>query len=256
MGDLRGVFRNLCQLPVTPPNPETQGKITAKFLPAQKCLLAGSIQTDINESLLVLTSMPSLQPLLAFTLLLAYFALHSLLAADKLKEWFSQRTGANFRYYRLIYNVLAGVLLIVLLYWMAIWPTKPMFEKNAWTNGAAVVLLATGCWLVVGSLRQYDLGEFTGIRQITQKNATPNHSSLNVSGFNALVRHPLYLGIILSLVGLFLVWSKISALLLLLSVLVYLPFGIHFEEKKLRRQFGQAYLEYEKRVKRLIPWVW
>ncbi len=38
--------------------------------------------------------------------------------------------------------------------------------------------------------------------------------------------------------------------------MVYLPFGIHFEEKKLRRQFGQAYLEYEKQVKRLIPGIW
>jgi protein-S-isoprenylcysteine O-methyltransferase Ste14 len=130
------------------------------------------------------------------------------------------------------------------------------FEKNVGTYGAAILLLILGAGLIIGSLRQYDLGEFTGIQQIQQKNTPPSHSSLNTSGLNAIVRHPLYLGTILLLFGLLLVFPKISALLLLSSVLVYLPFGIHFEEKKLRGQFGQAYIDYQKRVKRLIPGVW
>jgi protein-S-isoprenylcysteine O-methyltransferase Ste14 len=200
--------------------------------------------------------MLNLQPFLAFTLLLAYFALHSLLAADKVKAWFSSRIGTGFRYYRLIYNILAGMLLILLLGWMAKWPPKPLFETNLWTQGAALVLLCIGIWLTVGSLLRYDLGEFTGIQQIMQKNSSPNHSSLNISGFNAWVRHPLYLGTILVLIGLFLFFPTLSALLLLCSVLVYLPFGIHYEEKKLILQFGQEYLEYSRRVKRLIPGVW
>jgi methanethiol S-methyltransferase len=200
--------------------------------------------------------MPNLQPLLAFTLLLAYFALHSLLAADGVKAWFSSRIGTGFRYYRLIYNILAGVLLVLLLGWMASWSPKPLFEKSIWTKGAALVLLGIGLWLTLGSLLRYDLGEFTGIQQIRQKNSPPNHSSLNISGFNAWVRHPLYLGTILVLIGLFLFFPNLSALLLLCSVLVYLPFGIHLEEKKLVLQFGQEYLEYSKRVKRLIPKVW
>jgi protein-S-isoprenylcysteine O-methyltransferase Ste14 len=200
--------------------------------------------------------MPKLQLLLAFTLLLAYFALHSLLAADRVKAWFSGRSGAGFRYYRLIYNILAGVLLVLILGWMAKWPPKPLFETNLWTQGAALVLFCIGIWLTVGSLLRYDLGEFTGIQQIRQKNSLPNHSSLNISGFNAWVRHPLYLGMILVLTGLFLFFPTLSALLLLCSVLVYLPFGIYFEEKKLILQFGQEYLEYSKRVKRLVPWVW
>ena len=193
---------------------------------------------------------------LAFTLLLAYFALHSVLAADSVKTWFAARLGANVRYYRLAYNVMATLLLLILLYWLAGWADGFLFKKNAWTNAVAFVLLAVGAWLSIGSLWQYDLGEFTGIQQLQQKNSPPNQCSLNTIGFNAIVRHPLYLGLILVLLGVFLFYPKMSALLLLASVLVYLPFGIYLEEKKLRRVFGQAYLDYEKLVKCLIPGIW
>lgn len=198
----------------------------------------------------------AIQYVLAFSLLLLYFAMHSVLAADPVKAWFAARTGRNFRYYRLIYNGLALVLLLFLLRWMSGWEVHDLFAGNIWTKGAALLLLLFGAWLVAGSLWQYDLGEFSGIQQLQQENAAAQHSSLNTSGFNAFVRHPLYLGTILLLVGNFLIFPKPSALLILLSVLVYLPFGIYFEEKKLRRQFGQAYLDYEKRVNCLIPGLW
>ena len=88
------------------------------------------------------------------------------------------------------------------------------------------------------------------------KESVPNHSQLSTQGFNALVRHPLYLGLLLLLLGWFLISPGLLVLVLLGSVLVYLPFGIYFEELKLKRQFGQAYLDYTKRVKCLIPGLW
>jgi protein-S-isoprenylcysteine O-methyltransferase Ste14 len=200
--------------------------------------------------------MPSHDHLLAFALLLAYFALHSVLAADRVKTWLSSRLGSHARFYRLAYNFLSTVLLLLLLGWMFSWPEGYLLEKNVWTKGAAFVFLTSGILLGIGALRQYDLGEFMGLQQIQPNKAPADHNTLNTSGLNALVRHPLYLATLLILLGFFLVSPKMSALLLLLSVLVYLPVGIYFEEKKLRRQFGQAYLDYEKRVQRLLPGVW
>ncbi len=194
--------------------------------------------------------------LLAFVLLLAYFALHSLLAADHVKNWFAARLGSRFRFYRLMYNVLAAVLLVVLLRWMAMSEAVYLFEKNLWSNGAALLLMALGGGIAFVSLRNYDMGEFTGFQQLLQHNPAPSHSQLNTSGLNAMVRHPLYLGTLLLLLGMFLLYPKTSSLILLASVVVYLPFGIYFEEKKLRSQFGQAYLDYSKRVKCLIPGLW
>lgn len=192
---------------------------------------------------------------LAFALLLAYFALHSLLAADHVKNWFEARLGSRFRFYRLMYNVLAAVLLVVLLRWMAGGEAVYLFEKNLWTNGAALILLALGGGIAVISLSHYNMGEFMGFQQLQQTKAALNYSALNTTGLNAIVRHPLYLGTILLLLGLFLFYPKMSSLLFLASVLVYLPLGIYFEEKKLRRQFGKAYADYAKRVKCLIPFL-
>lgn len=196
------------------------------------------------------------QALLAFILLLVYFALHSVLAADAVKTWLSNRLGRSYRFYRLLYNLLAAVLLGGLLYWMGQWPEYALFGTNAWTMFAAGLLLATGAWIGLGSLLQYDLSEFTGLQAFQAKDTSPNHSQLNTKGFNALVRHPLYLGLLLLLLGWFLIFPGLSVLVLLGSVLVYLPFGIYFEELKLKRQFGQAYLDYAKRVKCLIPGLW
>ncbi|MCC6410697.1 MAG: DUF1295 domain-containing protein [Saprospiraceae bacterium] len=192
---------------------------------------------------------------LAFALLLAYFAMHSLLANDKVKNWFAARTGGRFRFYRLMYNLVATVLLFLLLAWMGRWPEVVLFESNLWTNTVALILLALGGGISLAAFRNYDMGEFTGFQQLQQNNPAPNHSQLNTSGLNAVVRHPLYLGAILLLLGLFVFYPYMSSLLLLLSVLVYLPFGIYFEEKKLRRQFGQVYVHYQERVKCLIPFL-
>lgn len=200
--------------------------------------------------------MSNSQALLAFILLLIYFALHSVLAADAVKTWFSSQLGPSYRFYRLLYNLLAAALLCGLLYWMGKWPENALFETNAWTMFASGLLLAMGAWIGLGSLLQYDLGEFTGFQAFQAKEAVPNHSQLNTKGFNALVRHPLYLGLLLLLLGWFLFFPGLSGLVLLGSVLGYLPFGIYFEELKLKRQFGQAYLEYAKQVKCLIPGLW
>ncbi len=200
--------------------------------------------------------MTIVQILFAFTLLLVYFSLHSILAADRIKAWFSSFMGSYFRYYRLIYNILSTLLLFLLLGWMTGFPKHLLFETNAWTKGAAMLFLVPGAWLFLSALWQYQMGEFLGTQQLKGKDTVSAADGLKTTGINALVRHPLYLGTILFLFGLFLFYPQISSLVFLISVLLYLPFGIHFEEKKLRRQFGQAYLDYEKQVKRLIPGVW
>jgi methanethiol S-methyltransferase len=194
--------------------------------------------------------------LLAFLLLLLYFAIHSLLAAESVKRWFAARLGTSFRAYRLGYNVVSIVLFCILLYWMFSLDDAFLLPQNIFTKSAASILCAIGTYILLGSLWQYDLGEFSGIKQWQQKNNAPQHSELRISGLNAIVRHPLYLGTLLLLIGFFLYIPKISLLLVFLSVLIYLPFGIYWEEQKLLRQFGTAYEDYKKRVKALLPGIW
>jgi protein-S-isoprenylcysteine O-methyltransferase Ste14 len=78
--------------------------------------------------------------------------------------------------------------------------------------------------------------------------------SLKTDGPYALVRHPMYLGIVLFHLGASLALE--SPLLLAATALFVVPFTlvrIGAEEKVLREAFGERYLRYAERVSALIP---
>jgi len=71
-----------------------------------------------------------------------------------------------------------------------------------------------------------------------------------------LIRHPSYTGALLTLVGLGLgsrTWAGTLIILVLFGI-VY-NYRISVEEKALRREFGQEYVDYAKKTKRLIPFL-
>lgn len=81
-----------------------------------------------------------------------------------------------------------------------------------------------------------------------------NGHSLIQGGPYALVRNPMYLGILLIGLGVVLVLFNFWALVIFLFVFItrYLLL-IFTEEKKLLAAFGQAYQDYQRRTPRLIP---
>jgi protein-S-isoprenylcysteine O-methyltransferase Ste14 len=76
---------------------------------------------------------------------------------------------------------------------------------------------------------------------------------LVTSGPFAIVRHPIYTGLIALLLGAALVLD--SLLTLGLSVLFVLPLWFHtaIEEPLMEQHFGEAWRDYAKRVPRLMP---
>ncbi len=80
---------------------------------------------------------------------------------------------------------------------------------------------------------------------------------LVTTGLFRFVRHPSYAGFLVLGLGLAIGYASVIGLaavpLLLLPGLV---FRIHAEEALLSAQFGQAYQEYARRTRRLLPGVW
>ncbi len=107
----------------------------------------------------------------------------------------------------------------------------------------AVTSAAFAAWAM------WSLGRSYGIRV----DVFEGHS-LKTDGPYALVRHPMYLGIVLFHVGASLALE--SPLLLVATALFVAPFTalrIGAEEKVLRDAFGERYLRYAERVPALIP---
>ncbi|WP_085833593.1 methyltransferase family protein [Clostridium merdae] len=71
------------------------------------------------------------------------------------------------------------------------------------------------------------------------------------------VRHPAYTGSILTLLGVAFCFRSLWGLIatVIIVVLIY-GYRIGIEEKLMEKNFGQAYQDYEKSTKRLIPFVW
>jgi protein-S-isoprenylcysteine O-methyltransferase Ste14 len=77
------------------------------------------------------------------------------------------------------------------------------------------------------------------------------------SGPYAWVRHPVYLGLLLALVGDALAFANWAALLIgLLWVLPALLWRAQVEERLLADVYGEQYQRYQQRTKRLLPGLW
>ncbi|MCB0771438.1 MAG: isoprenylcysteine carboxylmethyltransferase family protein [Flavobacteriales bacterium] len=180
--------------------------------------------------------------------LLVFYALHSLLALTGVKEWAARRLALD-RWYRLGYSLVSMALLawVVCAYVeanrQALWTGTPVMV----VPGATLILLG-GALSTVAVLR-FGGGSFLGFFPEKQ-------TGLVRTGLHGKVRHPIYSGMIIAAIG----WSVLSPTVATFIVVgitfVYLPIGIHLEERKLIAKHGDAYRQYKAKVPTLFPKPW
>lgn len=175
--------------------------------------------------------------------------LHSLLAAGNVKRYFAVLLGRYAGYYRLFYSLMAflslGGVLIVQFSIKSFYVAQ--FPVVKYLVGLAVGI--PGLLLMIVCIRKYFVN-LSGIKALWERNATVK---LESGGIHAYVRHPLYLGTLATLWSIFLFFPLLSHLLACLSITVYTLVGIHLEEQKLLKEFGEAYADYRRRTPMLIP---
>lgn len=186
--------------------------------------------------------------------LLLYCGLHSWLASLSCKGWCGERWPGLMRYYRLLFNLSATLLLVPVgvLLWRNTGPDLWQWSGPlAWLmNGLALMAAAA----FMHSLRDYDLSQFSGSAQLRAGGADPEQQArFHLGWWHRWVRHPWYF------FALVILWTRQmdAAHLLTYSVLTgYFVVGSRLEENKLKRQFGLAYESYCRLVPGLIPLPW
>jgi protein-S-isoprenylcysteine O-methyltransferase Ste14 len=99
---------------------------------------------------------------------------------------------------------------------------------------------------------------WTVIAQGNMKNSwrigidTDTKTELVTSGLFAISRNPIFFGMILSLVGLFLTTPNALTALFLILGYVLIQIQIRLEEEFLIKEHGQTYIDYKQKVRRLI----
>jgi protein-S-isoprenylcysteine O-methyltransferase Ste14 len=185
---------------------------------------------------------------------LFYFLIHSLLASMWVKSAIAQYLPTLIPWYRLLFNLLALVLIAPPLYMLWLYRSDPLWQWQgamSWLAYAMMILSASG---FVWSLRYYDSREFLGIRQLQRhQQAIQDQEQLKISPLHRFVRHPWYS------LGLLLIWVQDmdpARLISVLSITCYLVLGSRIEESKLLLYHGEAYRIYRQRVPGLIPRPW
>lgn len=199
-----------------------------------------------------------MQPPLAQVLMLTalwsgFYALHSVLALESVKNKISSLYPPLLSYYRIFYNIFSVATIIPALYFYRYTQSPVWLPPTGFTLYLAYSLMISGMMILILSFRNYKIREFIGFSYLDSSNQP--QGELVIKGLNAWVRHPLYFGIILFMMGYLMYQPSLKSLLVSIITLAYLLIGIHLEEQKLKNQFGEAYLSYCKRVKKLIPFL-
>ena len=186
-------------------------------------------------------------------LLLALFGVqHSVMARRGFKRWWTRVVPPAVERSTYVLATCA-VLALMFRFWV------PIEAPVVWRveHGAGVALLwglfGLGWLLVLVSSFLINHFELFGLQQVharlTQR--TVPESPFTTPLLYRYVRHPLYVGLLLSL------WAvpvmTTGRLLFALGFSVYILIGIAFEERDLLRQFGDRYRTYREQVGMLVP---
>ena len=128
-------------------------------------------------------------------------------------------------------------------------------RRNLWTiDGDAVRYIGLALFFIGSILRlaaAFELGHrFSGVVAIQ-----PDHQ-LKTDGLYWYIRHPSYTGLLVSTIGWCLVFRSTIGLLLNLVLFLLLLSRMADEEKFLEGHFGEAYRAYERKTRRLVPFVY
>jgi protein-S-isoprenylcysteine O-methyltransferase Ste14 len=167
---------------------------------------------------------------------------HSLLAAERAKDGTARRVSPLS--YRKLYNIVsfASLLPVALLYAYA---GTHYLIRYTYPSKIVIDICFVPCllvWLVC--LRRFDVFAFLGLR--------PEHHRLITDGVYRYSRHPIYA----SSIGL--LWARnlqdrdvvINAVFT-----VYLIVGAFIEERRLVREYGDAYHAYRRRTSMFVPFM-
>jgi protein-S-isoprenylcysteine O-methyltransferase Ste14 len=121
----------------------------------------------------------------------------------------------------------------------------PHIDAIAWTG---VALCVAGLLFCIWA--RFTLGRnWSGV--VTFKGG----HELITRGPYAIVRHPIYTGILTMIVGTVIVFGHVAGIVALPVVFWGLWIKLRYEEKLMLEKFPEGYTAYQRRVKRLIPFV-
>ncbi len=129
-----------------------------------------------------------------------------------------------------------------------------LIDWGALTPSLALTVTATTIYAAGFGLRLWAIG-ILGRLFTFEIGIRDNHKIIEEGPYQ-VIRHPSYTGYLLMLVGLGLALGSLSLFMpLFLGTCIFFVLRIRSEEKMLVAYFGEKYRQYQRRTKRLVPFV-
>jgi methanethiol S-methyltransferase len=185
-------------------------------------------------------------------LIAVWGCLHSLTASTGFKSATLKLVGeVGYRGYRFAFNLFSAFSFVPILVVATLLPDKILYDIHLpWSIPFLIGELLAFVTLLVGFLQSHPF-TFLGIQQLS---STPDNSSeLTKTGLYRYIRHPLYTS------GLALIWliprMTVNLLAINLPLTAYILIGATLEERKLIKEFRQAYKDYIISTPMFIPFL-
>ena len=180
--------------------------------------------------------------------LLMFAMLHSFLAIPCIKERLMRFTGLNPSTYRLGYNIISllafGWVMAADQHSAVLYEFSGITRYIFYSMQAALLVALASCLVNTGFI------SFLGL-DILMKARDRGPQPLATKGWYGIVRHPLYL---LSILFMFLnPVMTVRWLLLACMATLYFMIGALIEEKRLLKEYGEAYIRYREQVPFVVP---
>jgi methanethiol S-methyltransferase len=178
-----------------------------------------------------------------------YVVIHSVMATRGFKRLVGRATGSYYRYYRIVYSIIAAITLILLLAYQFSHYSPFLYTPGLLHYLAGIPLAGAGLIVMALCVKKYFIN-LSGVDVFIKKKSM---SVLETGGLHRYVRHPLYSGTLLFIWALLLIFPLVSNLIACLIITIYTCIGIRIEEEKLVIEFGEDYRSYAASVPMLIP---
>ena len=185
---------------------------------------------------------------------IGYCFLHSYLISISFTKYITHLLKNYYAFYRLFYVSISLVLLIPLInYTNQIDRVILISYVSPWHVIRYIFMYGSLLLFFWAFFFNYDPLSFFGIRQILNLKKSKEKNSvaeIKQNGLLGIVRHPMYLALIIYL------WTqtfRVVDIIVNIILTIYVIIGTILEEKKLMIEFGDAYKNYQKQVPMLIP---
>jgi len=192
--------------------------------------------------------------ILGFTL---FAVSHSLLASFKIKKIIAERFGNYIAFYRLVYNIISIISLMIFL-WLLPKPYLIIYDLHYPYDIIILVPQFLSLAGIIWTLKFISTREFLGIEQVKRwlkdqynVNELDEKMTLVIEGPYKYMRHPIMFFSLMFIMlrpvmGLF-------YLTCLICIILYIYIGSFYEEKRLIEKFGERYIKYQEEVPRFFP---